>query len=413
MAETTKAEPVEGKPYKLRALTGDIKPNPPPVSVHQPATPSLPSTGTKCPHLGEPVRDKDGEHKKRSCGSCGNNVKRQVFPCEHPARRPDEVTMEDCAKCDYRPKDESTARVVILKNHLSPGDVLVMTAAIHSLHQAHPGKFLTAVDTTAPAVFDHNPHVISIDRARELKAEEIQTHYPAIHQSNERGIHFMQGYTEFLSAALGVPVPLLTNRPHVYLSHEERTWMDQVHELTKKKQRFWLVCAGRKADYTTKFWGNQSFQEVVDALRGKVQFVQVGSKEHHHPPLRGVLDFVGKTDLRQLIRLCWHADGVLSGVTFLQHLAAAWQKPSVVVMGGREPVLWNSYPRQQLLHTVGSLSCCKAGGCWKSRVVPLNDGDEKDRSLCDHPTFGVEAVPKCMALIRPAEVAEKILLNFA
>lgn len=367
----------------------------------------------KCPHLGDAVRDKDGEARTRACVSCGGSVHRHVFACKHPSREPDEVTMEDCGKCDYRPKTQG--KPIILKNHLSPGDVLVMSAAIHSLHCANPGKFLTAVDTTANQIYEHNPDVISLDEARSLGAETIDTHYPAVNESNERGITFMSAYCEFFSTALGVPVPLKTNRPHVYLSTRERGWMDQVHELTGRKQRFWLVCAGRKSDYTTKFYGTDNYQAVIDRLRGKVTFVQVGSKDpgHFHPPLRNVINLVGKTDLRQLIRLAWHADGVLSGVTFLQHLAAAWQKPSVVVMGGREPVVWNSYPRQTLLHTVGSLSCCRTGGCWRSRIEKLNDGDNKDESLCENPVIGEQTIPKCMALIRPEEVAEKILLNYA
>lgn len=369
-----------------------------------------PAMTTACPHLGEAVRDGQGETKKKECVSCGGKKMRQLFACNHPAREPDEITMEDCSRCDYRPKQTETAKAIILRNHLSPGDVLVMSAAIHSLHKANPGKFLTAVDTTANALYENNPDVITLERARELNAQTIETHYPAVHQSNDRGITFMQGYCEFFAEVLNVPVPLLTNRPHVYLSTKERSWMDQVQETTGRKQKFWLICAGRKNDFTTKFWGTDSFQRVVDSLRGRVLFVQVGSKEHHHPPLRNVLNLIGKTDQRQLVRLAWHSEGILSGVTFLQHLAAALQKPSVVVMGGREPVQWNSYPKQSLLHTVGLLSCCRNSGCWKSRVVPLNDGTEQDKSLCENPVIGDEAIPKCMAMIKPEEVAERILL---
>ena len=52
-------------------------------------------------------------------------------------------------------------------------------------------------------------------------------------------------------------------------------------------------------------------------------FVQVGETEHHHPALRGVLDLRGRTDLRQLVRLVHHAQGVLCRVTLAMHLAAA------------------------------------------------------------------------------------------
>ncbi|MBX9677964.1 MAG: hypothetical protein K2X38_04310 [Gemmataceae bacterium] len=328
----------------------------------------------------------------------------KTFACSHP-KTPDAVTLKECGACQHRP---FSGRTLLLRHHLSPGDVLVMTAAIHSLHKAHPGKFRTAVETSADAIFEHNPDVITKADALAAKAERIEMHYPAINECNQRAIHFMQGFCEHLGVSLGVPLPLLTNRPHVYLSDQEKGWMHQVQEVTKRPTKYWLVCAGRKGDYTAKFWGLSAYQSVVDRLRGKVQFVQIGASDHHHPPLRGVLNLVGKTNLRQLIRLAWHAQGGLGGVTLLQHLMAAHEKPYACILGGREPVTWNTYPRQQTFHAIGALDCCQSGGCWKSRVVPLGDKDEKDNSLCRYPTFGEEAVPKCMAMISPAEVADRI-----
>lgn len=303
------------------------------------------------------------------------------------------------------------ARKLILKNHLSPGDVLAMTAAVHGLSRRHPGKFRLAVDTTAQELWQFNPDVEPLEKARQEEGwEEVQMHYPLVNECNQRAVHFLQGYADFLAHALKVEVPLLTNRPLVYLSGEERGWQNQVEQEFGYKGKFWLVCAGRKADFSAKFWGAHNYQEVVNLLRGRVVFVQVGAAEHHHSPLQGAYNLVGKTDLRQLVRLCWHAQGTLSGVTLLHHLAAALQKPAVTVLGGREPVQWNAYPRCQLLHTVGALACCRDGGCWKSRTVALHDGSEQDGSLCEQPVPGPEPVPRCLSLIRPEEVAGRVRL---
>ncbi len=95
---------------------------------------------------------------------------------------------------------------------------------------------------------------------------------------------------------------------------------------------------------------------------------------------------MGRTNLRQLIRLMHHAQGVLCPVTLHMHLAAAVpvskgmpkNRPCVVVAGGREPAQWEAYPHHQYLHRNGMLPCCDQGGCWKSRVVPLGDNDPKD-----------------------------------
>jgi ADP-heptose:LPS heptosyltransferase len=357
-----------------------------------------------CPHRGEQVSE-NGEQKLRDCVGCGGRVRLKVFSCLHPAREPDEITLQDCGTCLYRPRETTGARKLILKNHLSPGDVTVMTAAIYSLHKANPGQFVTAVDTTCNAVFEHNPDVVDAGEG----FETMEVHYPAIDASNQRLISFASAYCEFFSQALSVPVPLLTNRPAIHLSKREKSWTNQVEEMGFKG-KFWLICAGRKDDYTAKFWGTENYQRVVDLLRGKVLFVQIGAAEHHHPPLRNVVNLVGKTDARQLIRLVWHSQGALGGVTFLQHLAAGLEKPYICIMGGREPVAWNSYPKQFLLHVIGALDCCQEGGCWRSRTQKIGDGDEKDKSLCEYPVPGEEAIPRCMALIQPEEVVAKILL---
>ncbi len=359
-----------------------------------------------CRYRGEELRDAEGGLRTRECASCNGKVRLKLFPCSHPAREPEEVALVDCRTCPWKPEDRSQARWLILRNHLSPGDVLVMTAAVYSLHRHHPGKFVTAVDTTCQAVWEHNPDVVALDEARQHEAEVIQTHYPLVDSSNQRSVHFMQGYCDFLESALGVRVPLLTNRPMLYLSRREKSWINQVQEIDGERKPFWLIVQGVKSDYTTKKW--PFYQEVVDHLHGKIRFVQVGKAEHLHRPLCDVIDLTGKTDDRQLIRLVYHADGVICGTTFLMHLAAAFEKPAVILAGGREPRSWNTYPTQNLISRVGALSCCASGGCWKSRTVPLHDGDEKDKSTCLNPVMDDYPVPRCMAMISPEEACKAI-----
>jgi hypothetical protein len=86
-------------------------------------------------------------------------------------------------------------------------------------------------------------------------------------------------------------------------------------------------------------------------------------------------------------------------------------RPCVVVAGGREPPHWEAYPHHQFIHTIGALPCCDNGGCWKSRTVPLGDGDEKDRpeNLCVDVVGGL---PRCMDMIRPQDVIQRIQMYF-
>lgn len=336
-----------------------------------------------------------------------------VFECRHHNHT--DTILADCRRCvDYRPVPSAMTRADRITLHLSsgagtsPGDVLVMTAAVESLHAAHPGRYLTAVSTSCDVLFEHNPRVSRFDDG--LPSRGVRMQYNLIHQSNQRPVHFMQGFCDHLAEALGVQVPLAVNRPQLYLSREERSWVSQVEEVTGRPTRFWLVNAGTKKDFTAKGWGRHNYQRVVDLLRGKVLFAQVGAYEHDHEPLDGALNLVGWTDLRQLVRLAYHCAGGLGPSTLLQHLCAAWEKPYVCLVGGREPTSWVHYPKQTTLSSVGVLKCCEGGACWRSRTVALGDGAEQDKSLCELPVLtGPEPVPSCLAQFTPEEVARAIM----
>lgn len=301
---------------------------------------------------------------------------------------------------------------LLLKTDQAVGDAVVMTAAIYSLHTAHPGKYLTSVQSKWPDVFKYNPDVhkhIESDVEKPFDhcepAGVVQMHYPAVHDSNERGIHFVQAYCEFLGRALGISVPLMTNRPHLYFKPDTDP---------RPIESYWIVCSGGKTDFTNKLWGHNNYQEVLSSLEGKVRFIQVGDNTLEQPRLDYAKYMVGQTSLRNLFYTMRHARGVLCGVSLPMHVAAALGKPSVVVAGGREPTTWNTYPKQQYVHTVGMLGCTDPqghpGACWRSRVEPLGDSETLDKDLCLLPVVrGHEVLPKCMDMISPAQVADLIL----
>ena len=301
----------------------------------------------------------------------------------------------------------------------------MLTAAVRDLHATFPGRFLTDVRTSCAALWENNPAITPL-RDDDPEVEWIDCRYPLIHRSNQGPHHFIHGFMEDLSAKLGrriVPGPF---KGSLHLAEDEKRWMSQVQEITKVPIPFWIIVAGGKEDFTIKWWDSARWQQVVDHFRGQIFFVQVGEARHRHPPLQGVLDLRGKTHLRQLVRLVYHAQGVVCPVTLLMHLAAAVEvkggrpknRPCVVVAGGREPAQWEAYPHHQYIHMNGALFCCDHGGCWKSRTVPLGDGDEKDKSLCvdvvppDAPGPRSGPLPRCMDLITADEVIRRVELYF-
>lgn len=308
-------------------------------------------------------------------------------------------------------------RKLVLRNFQSPGDIVMLTAAVRDLHISYPGQFLTDVRTPCPHLWENNPYITPLSEL-DPRVEVIDCSYPLINSSNTAPYHFIHGFIQFLNEVLGLHIRPTVFRGDIHLAEEEKNWISQVHEITREETPFWIIAAGGKYDYTIKWWSAQRYQEVVDHFKNRICFVQIGQNDHYHPPLNGVIDLRGKTDLRQLVRLTYHAQGVLTPVSLSMHLAAAvpsrsgdFSRPCVVVAGGREPSQWEAYPHHQFIHTVGSLSCCRSGGCWKSRIKPIGDGDEKDRpeNLC---VDVIGDLPRCMDMITTAEVIRRIEMYY-
>lgn len=294
----------------------------------------------------------------------------------------------------------------------------MLTAAVRDLHLCYPGQFLTDVRTRCPGLWENNPHLTLLSES-DASVEFIDCAYPLIDRCNETPYHCLHGFIEFLNEHLGLAIKPTAFKGDIHLSEQERLWYSQVHEVTGGDTPFWIVAAGGKYDVSIKWWETQRYQEVVDHFRGRIQFVQIGEIGHHHPKLKGVIDLRGQTNLRELVRLVYHAQGVLCSVTALMHLAAAVEvkggdsqtRACVVVAGGREPAHWEAYPQHQFIHTNGALGCCPRGGCWKDRTVPLGDGDERDQP--DHLCVDVVGgLPRCMNLITSAEVIRRIEMYF-
>jgi len=304
----------------------------------------------------------------------------------------------------------------ILRCELSPGDIVMLTAAVRDLHRLYPGRFLTDVRTSCPDLWRNNPWLTPLTR-RDPEVREWVCRYPLIDRANQEPWHFLHGFCHSLSEGLGVSIHPTAFRGDIHLDAEEMRQPSPVEAVYGKTGPYWIIAAGGKYDYTIKWWHRRRWQEVVNRLRGEVLFVQVGEAQHYHPRMEGALDMRGKTTLRELVRLVYWSAGVVCPVTSLMHLAAAvpvspgqlGERGCVVVAGGREAPHWEAYPWHRFLHTVGSFPCCASGGCWKVRSVSLGDGHSNDlaENLCVD--FLVEAgLPRCMAAIDPGMVIQAI-----
>ena len=312
---------------------------------------------------------------------------------------------------------------LLFRNRQAPGDVLMLTAMVRDLHKQYPGQFITDIFTNnRESLWIHNPYITTLDPG---KVRNINVKYgKQILKSDTSGQHFVAAFHESVGQQLGINITPTELRPDIYFTEEERA-------NPPIKGDYWIVVAGNKSDIPTKMWGNSRYQQVIDALKDEVAFVQVGGgperkrPSHFHKPLDGILDIIGKTGFRQLMHLVLHAKGVLCGVTCAMHLAAAVNVPCVVIAGGREHPMWECYdssswirngmePPADLVehtffHTMGKLNCCFKKGCWRAGLgdMPLRR-DNTDPNCRQLITTGSELTPACLDMIKPEMVVNAI-----
>ena len=302
---------------------------------------------------------------------------------------------------------------LLLENRQAPGDLLVMTSAVRALHATRPGEYSTCIASTQPAVWQNNPHVGPMVAA--LGGKHYKLGYtPGISSSNRTCGHFSHAFTVELASKLGFDLKLADMRPHVVLAPDE----GPVCGL--EPYAYWVVMAGGKSDFTAKLWGYSRWQAVIDALPG-IKWVQAGatSPRSIQKPLKNVENLLGKTNFREFLRLVAFSRGVICPVTSGMHAAAAFNRPCVVVGGGREPWWWEAYNKatwtancgteppadfvpHAFLHTMGQLPCCRHHGCWKAGI------GEKPHKNCVDVVRDVECIPRCMQLIEPDLVVQAV-----
>lgn len=281
-------------------------------------------------------------------------------------------------------------RKLILHHPFDLGDTVFMTNAVRDLHLAYPGQYQTDVRTRWPDLWKNNPYISSLD---DSEGEHLEVGYPLL--QNPGSMHFSDGCRLDLADKLGIEIPWTSMNPDLYLTDEEKD-NNPVVEAFDYSGKFWLLNGGYKADIILKhypFW-----QEVVNELKNKVQIVQIGTSNDVHPELENVFSLVGGTSVRDLVKLVYWCEGTIGPLSCQFLLAAAFNKPSVIVAGGKEPPRWHMFNYHRYLCVCGCLECAPGNGCWTGKY-----GDCKSR---------VGGVPRCFAMISPEEVARNVLLYY-
>jgi ADP-heptose:LPS heptosyltransferase len=324
---------------------------------------------------------------------------------------------DDCqtlTATDLHPGGRVMARKFRLAHTKSPGDITVMTALVRDLVRTYPDVQVD-VHTTCKDIWRHNPYLTKLGEGPDVRTLTLD-YSAGIKRQGQETIHFLGEFHHNFFKQTRIKVPLTEPKPDLHLIEEEKTTRIVAG-------RYWVIVAGGKSDATVKIWDYRSWQRTIDMLAEQgIQTVQLGALDsgHWHAQLTGTLNLVGKTNLRDMLRIIYQAEGAICGVTFAMHAAAGLEKPCVVIAGGREHWPWEAYVREnrglvcpekirvphRYLHTIGLLSCCERVGCWRNKVLPLNG----DKLICHLPVIRPgQAVPKCMDLVTPDMTVSAVL----
>jgi hypothetical protein len=298
-----------------------------------------------------------------------------------------------------------------------------MTACVRDLALTYPGVYDINVWTSCPSLWKENPHIKEVwNKPKPGIPRYDLTYGHHINQANQLPLHFLTAFHRNLNEQLKLEVPVLYPKGDLHLSE----WHKQNRPIA---ERYWYWLAGGKNDFTTKIWSSTRHQQAINLLRQfGLRIVQGGANHqgHWHPTMDGVLNMVNKTNLRDMMWLIYHSEGVVCTITAAMHMAAAFDRPCVVIAGGREHWWWEAYVNVNMenfgpqasgkvvvphryLHTQGLLDCCRDRGCWRNKVVATQQ--DSNKSYCKYPEgdgYG-QTIPKCLKMITVNHVMEAVM----
>lgn len=288
------------------------------------------------------------------------------------------------------------------------GDVVRSTTVAKLIKEQYPEYTIEPI-MSHPSVFDNNPNVDNRIVSPVVRNANMETaksslrivcnqddedgaidNKMSIHKLKENDADMVDSMVGYINAKYGFDIKVTDHYPDIHLTEFEKV---AFKDLPKK---YWVVNCGsepgnmRKA-YPKKYW-IELFKSLPDT-----KFVQIGISKDTHPTfdLPNVINKIDAYTIRNTFSLTYNSVGVVAPYTFIMHVGAAFKKPVIAIGGGGEDVCWENYDYDDfnLLHTIGSFDCCRAGGCWKSECINKNkDGNQK-----------------CMELIEPKIIKDLIL----
>jgi heptosyltransferase-2 len=132
-------------------------------------------------------------------------------------------------------------------------------------------------------------------------------------------------------------------RPQLFLTEPEKdqaiqTWSTLSQPIAGKFKRVLIAPGGGIAE---KCWPQENYRQLAAqlALQSNIQIMIVGSQSDYELGefVKGdsaqIVNLCGKTSLRETFAIVWASDGVVCNSSMVSHTAAAFDKPTVVLLG--------------------------------------------------------------------------------
>ncbi|EAL6665691.1 CDP-glycerol--glycerophosphate glycerophosphotransferase, partial [Campylobacter jejuni] len=223
------------------------------------------------------------------------------------------------------------------------GDQIIMMRSLELLHQKTKQIFL--IGTTLPDLWKEvkfvkvinlkeiKPHIYQKEQFDLMTSYGIKPIFLTQESFNKEKGKYIRTYgTSHIVAnvcsKLGLEGDIAVDL-HFPLSEKEKTFGRFVSENRKQI----AIISGGLQRYKTYPFGK--LQQVVDELKDRYDFIQIGTKKDL--PLRGALDLREKLTLREVASTLYNSDLFVGGIGGLMHMANAVGCPSVVLYSEAEP----------------------------------------------------------------------------
>lgn len=248
--------------------------------------------------------------------------------------------------------------VTLFRYTTALGDALFLTTLAREVKKRNPRAHIHVI-TGLPMIFDRNPDVDKVSREPNEKTPGLGRFLVRYeHKFPWQGKHLLEHCKEVVDIR-----DEIEHRTYIFPSAEDHQWAeDLVREIGEAPILINRV-AGPRTD--KKNWPNEYWEKLVPELLKIAPVVEIGTQYPSPLPKDPrFTDLVKKTSLHQTAALMKRSRLLICPVTGTLHLAAAYDLPTLCILGGSEPAYATAYPNTHYIENRPPCAdCYEQGPC--------------------------------------------------